>query len=648
MSYLDPLFNMHTTLQQHGCEPSMRNGHTFKSRCPVPSHGKGGGDKNPSLSVAMGQGGRLVMKCHAGCTFDEICDALGIHPSSLAPENDLVSAPACSSSRDKQPVRDRERLDDPHLQASTGIQSDKPNKQIEAVYPYRDDKGTLLFEVVRYKPKGFRQRRPDPDRPGKYVWNMDGVVPVPFNLPAILAERDKSVLIVEGEKDVDTLTSLGYLATTSPMGAGKWKASYSKWLAGRKVYILQDSDEVGAKHAKDIASSLAGVAANVYLVPPFEGFRDVTDWCNDGHLHDDLAACLFAAKVQPPVEQKPDKVADETAASPRVKGSITLGELLAMDLPEPEWIVPGMLCEGLAILAGQPKAGKSWLSLSLAIATAGGGSVLGIDNVPQGRVKLMALEDTFKRLLDRSLFLSEGQDCPMALTHLEFRLEPEPLDELDLWLTDNPDCKLVIIDTFGRYRDPQQRGSNLYDHDTKQADVLQKLAFKHHICLLLIHHTRKETSEGNPLAEVSGSFGLPGVADTVMVLKSSGNNDNRVGTLHVTGRDVEENQYRMRMVTEDVARATGTVPGWVIDKSPVIEAATPERRDLLKLLTDADRPMQLKEIAEGIGKSVTTVQKTLRKLIQTGDVYQPARGQYTLYAPPPPVETVDMVETGSD
>src|SRR5262249_4153781 len=127
-------------------------------------------------------------------------------------------------------------------------------RQIAAIYDYRDEAGTLLYQVIRYQPKDFRQRRPDGK--GDWIWNLVGVRRVLYLLPELTAAPEREVFIVEGEKDADLLANLGLQATTSAGGAGKWTDDFNGVLAGREVFILPDNDEPGRQHASAVARSL--------------------------------------------------------------------------------------------------------------------------------------------------------------------------------------------------------------------------------------------------------------------------------------------------------------------------------------------------------------------------------------------------------
>ena len=154
---------------------------------------------------------------------------------------------------------------------------------ITVPYDYTDENGNLLFQVVREQyqdGKKFFQRRPDGN--GGWINNLKGVKTTIYHLPEVIeaVNQGKTVFIVEGEKDVETLRSLQLTATTSPMGAGKWKKEYCKHFKGAAVVIFPDNDAVGRKHAEDVAAQLIGVARSLKVVelPDTQEHEDVTDW----------------------------------------------------------------------------------------------------------------------------------------------------------------------------------------------------------------------------------------------------------------------------------------------------------------------------------------------------------------------------------
>lgn len=151
-------------------------------------------------------------------------------------------------------------------------------------YNYTDADGVVLFQVCRYEPKTFKQRRPDNSARGGWSWTVKGVQQVPYRLPQMLEASDKIIFIVEGEKDANALAALGLVATCNAGGAGKWPDALAQYFAGRRVVVLPDNDSAGREHAHDIALKLRGIADDVRLLElpglPIKG--DVSDWLAGG------------------------------------------------------------------------------------------------------------------------------------------------------------------------------------------------------------------------------------------------------------------------------------------------------------------------------------------------------------------------------
>jgi len=153
-----------------------------------------------------------------------------------------------------------------------------------AHYHYRDEIGRLLFKVVRYaNPKSFAQWRPHSS--GLWIHNLNGTRRVLYRLPELLAaDRFQWVFLCEGEKDADNTAAHGLVATTAPMGAGKWRDEYAEFLRGRRVAIVPDNDQAGREHAAQIAASLEGIAAFVRVIKlvGVAEHGDVSDWFDAG------------------------------------------------------------------------------------------------------------------------------------------------------------------------------------------------------------------------------------------------------------------------------------------------------------------------------------------------------------------------------
>ena len=187
----------------------------------------------------------------------------------------------------------------------------KTTRRVVKVYDYTDLLGMTVHQTVRYEPKDFAQRRPDPAQEGQYIYNLNGIEPVLYRWPEWA--ESPFVILAEGEKDADTLAGAGLPGTTSPMGAGKWAPSFSAALAGKQVVILPDNDQAGRDHAQLVAGQIHATAAWVKIIPlpglPEKG--DVTDWFKAGGKVEALLATIAAAPTYDPAsaEAKPPAVA---------------------------------------------------------------------------------------------------------------------------------------------------------------------------------------------------------------------------------------------------------------------------------------------------------------------------------------------------
>lgn len=151
---------------------------------------------------------------------------------------------------------------------------EKRNPQIVGTYDYTDPQGNLVYQVVRYEPKEFRQRRPD-DK-GGWIWNMEGVSRLPYRIGEVLMQP--TVVITEGEKDADNIRSCGMTATCNVGGAGKWLDAYSEFLKGKDIIVIPDNDDAGKKHAEQVVKSLDGKALSLKLVQVPAPYKDASDY----------------------------------------------------------------------------------------------------------------------------------------------------------------------------------------------------------------------------------------------------------------------------------------------------------------------------------------------------------------------------------
>jgi len=169
----------------------------------------------------------------------------------------------------------------------------RQKRKIVAEYNYHDENGNLLFQVVRFEPKDFRQRRPDGN--GGWIWNLNGTRRVLYRLPLLLTATQ--VLLPEGEKDVDNLVDAGFVATTNAGGVNKWRSEYNQFLKDKDVVLIPDNDEAGKRHIEKIAESLNGIARSIKILelPDLEPKGDVSDYLKK-HTPEDLQKLIDSTK----------------------------------------------------------------------------------------------------------------------------------------------------------------------------------------------------------------------------------------------------------------------------------------------------------------------------------------------------------------
>jgi putative DNA primase/helicase len=225
---------------------------------------------------------------------------------------------------------------EPPPNKANGKDRDGETTIVAAEFKYEKEDGSVAFAVERVeyqnadgvcvlnkdgrRKKSFRQKRPDPNRLGAWLWNVDGVSPVPYRLPELIEAiaADHVVFVVEGEKCANALSSLGVPATTNAAGAGKWKAELSKCFAGADVILLPDNDGAGFKHIQDVGTALSGIAKRirVLMLPGLPAKGDAVDWLAAGGTREALDRLVDQAPEWQPLAEpadKPDVKAKATA-----------------------------------------------------------------------------------------------------------------------------------------------------------------------------------------------------------------------------------------------------------------------------------------------------------------------------------------------
>jgi hypothetical protein len=443
--------------------------------CPATGHGQGRGDVHPSLSINRGNGSGALLHCHAGCDSDSILSGVGMTWSDLLLQKETTRrkpSPAAAS-------------------------------RIVATYDYTDDAGTLLYQVVRSDPKNFKQRRPDPDHPGEWIWNLKEIPRVLYRLPEVMKAiaADEMIYIVEGEKDVESLTKIGITATCNVGGAGKWKPEYSDVLRYAQVIVIPDADEPGRQHAAQVYAALRGIAETVKIVPLPGSGKDVSDWIAAGgtrqHLED------MVATVTSPVPDEPVPLYTRCAAD------VTMAKI--------EWLWPGRLPIGkLVSIAGDPGLGKSCATLSMAATISKGGRwPAGGGKCDPAGVLIASFEDDPEDVTVPRL-VAEGAD----LKNIHF-LEGVPgeegrrsfdvtkdTDRLEAHLERVPGIRFIVIDPISAAMPGTDSHKNA---DVRSAlNPLREVARRRRVCILTVTHLNK--GSGSALHRVTGSIAFTALA----------------------------------------------------------------------------------------------------------------------------------------
>ena len=295
------------------------------------------GQPNPKLSrppkeLRFGTHGSISVDLTKGVFFDHECNIGGGVLNLIRHKTGLDHIEAVSWLR-SQGLLHELQSSGPERSLNANASWQRSRTTETAIYQYVDEAGTLLFEVVRFEPKQFRQRRPCPDEPGIWIWglnageymrsgpgrdwitfdekrfaawpptketkNFGAVRRVPYRFPEVLEAiaQGHEVYIVEGEKDCTNLAALGFTATTNPGGAEKWRDEYNEYFCGAEVVIIGDNDHPGRRHVEGIATSLYRIAKRVrvgdlvHVWPECPEKGDVSDWINKvGGTADQLKA----------------------------------------------------------------------------------------------------------------------------------------------------------------------------------------------------------------------------------------------------------------------------------------------------------------------------------------------------------------------
>lgn len=305
-------------------------------------------------------------------------------------------------------------------------------------------------------------------------------------------------------------------------------------------------------------------------------------------------------------------------------------ELLAHRFPPPRWAVEGLLAEGLNIVIGAPKIGKSWLALALGLAVGTGGRALGCIPVEQGDALYLALEDTPRRLQSRlGHLLGPGTSAGQLVVATQWESLALDGDEpLHRWCEAHPEARLIVVDTLQKIRGSvSSQNGNAYAADYEAVGKLKAVADKHGVCVVVLHHDRKADSE-DFVDRVSGTNGLAGAADAILVLSRSRNTSE--ATLEITGRDVEEAKLQLAF--------SPTAGTWTLLDRPADEIGlTAERRAVLAAVK-ATPGVTPKDLAVTLGIGHDNAKQIVRRMADAQQLDTDGAGRY--FAPAVPLSPV--------
>ena len=435
------------------------------ARCPAHQ------DRNPSLKIDEAADGKALLHCHAGCTTSSILGALGLTDTDLFPE-------------------------------SAG------QRREVAVYTYHDETGTHLYDVVRFEPKTFRQRRPGG------AWGLGDTRRVLYRLPHVrqAIERGEPVYIVEGEKDADTIVAAGGIATCNPMGAGKWRDDYTQQLAGlQQAIIVADNDDPGIEHAQQVARSLEQARIAHRIVMPAAG-KDATDHLRAGRTLDELVprippATTTAIRTVPLAEfaAATDDVTDPLIGTPD------------------ETLLPS---DGLLLMYGDGGAGKTTLSIDALAHIASGTPWLNIPIPQPARVLLIENEGPrgpFRRRLAAKMAAWNHDRFDHNVIVLEepwtrFTLADQTYRHALATEIDQHQIELVIV---GPLASLGAKGTGTPDEINEFDDHVKDLRAHTHrtFALWIVHHENKA-------GDVSGAWER--YPDSLVHIQAQGNGRTRV------------------------------------------------------------------------------------------------------------------------
>jgi hypothetical protein len=281
--------------------------------------------------------------------------------------------------------------------------------------------------------------------------------------------------------------------------------------------------------------------------------------------------------------------------------------------------VKGYLVEGATILAGRPKIGKSWLALDWSVAVARGGFCFGDVHCKEGDVLYIALEDNKRRLKSRLArilgLIGEWPEKLEYATELP-RAKEGGLDSIRAWIRSKETPRLVVVDVLETFRSRTRGNDNYYTSDYETTKALQAIASETSIAILIIHHVRKGAADNDPIDKISGTLGLSGGSDSLLIL----DRDSNGATLYGRGRDIEGIERAVRFSRETCR--------WDVLGEAADVRRSSERASILEVLRAAAEALTPLKIAQEAEMPRPNVRQMLKKMVEDGEVLKGHRSHY--------------------
>ena len=483
----DDVHRWTAALKRAGCRP-VQEGDGWRASCPGAAH-ENGNRKNPALAVHPGDDGKVLVKCHAGCTFDEIRHALS--------------------------------MDSPPPAKSFLVES----------WNYVDLRGELLLTV----------HRRDQVRGGKDIWRSPKGAKPPasgwplYQVAGLIADTKRPILVVEGERTCDhAMTRFGnsHAVTTAIGGAGKGRQTDWSPCRGRVVNIWPDNDETGFKHARDVdmlARAAGAKEVRTVREDDLSAFAEGWDLADMPPPGIDLAGVLknaFSVSVSIPTLYTP--------GTENRNGFTPLTDLLAEPTPDVDWIVEGFLpAGGTALIVGPPKSGKSTLGRNIVAAIGEGRDILG-RSTRQGPALYCSFEG--RRAGVAGHFREMGIDPKAAISVYQGEyFAPDLAIEIVEAEIEKTGATVIVIDTLLRFM--RVTDANAYAEISNATQAIIDLAARTGCAVVGVHHSRK--GGGTNGEEASGSAALLGSVDVMASITREGDELRMIYSIQREGSDLE-------------------------------------------------------------------------------------------------------------